>query len=284
MFAGGDARTKKATRARRRTRFSSYFVDEPLVPVTLGARSSTDVSSWEGRACVCARAIVGGARVRLVGWGGASLSTGHPCSIRTGRHRAGRWTTPPRPTGTRSRAPTAADPGGLHGADAHVHSSHAPVLTPHCNTSRCPPLTAHVPRGRSTGTRSHAPTATLRCPASAAAWHVYLSHGHPFSRAHWSTSRWPPSPQAHVCSFHGHLFSRAHCSTSRCPPPRRARARPLAPTGTHSHAPTAVHPGGLLRRARARVRVPWAPVLTPTAVHPGGLPPPRPRTCTRPTF
>jgi len=49
--------------------------------------------------------------------------------------------------------------------------------------------------------------------------HVCSSHGQPFSRAHFSTSRWPrPAVYAHVFASHGQSFSRAHFSTSRWPP------------------------------------------------------------------
>src|SRR5271166_4490838 len=42
---------------------------------------------------------------------------------------------------------------------------------------------------------------------------------HPFSRAHCSTSWWPPSvAYVQVQESHAHPFARAHCNTSRCPP------------------------------------------------------------------
>ena len=55
-------------------------------------------------------------------------------------------------------------------------------------------------------------------PFEAATSRVFSLHGHPFSRAHFSTSRWPPfAAAAHVVEFHGQPFSRAHCSASRWP-------------------------------------------------------------------
>ena len=132
---------------------------------------------------------------------------------------------------------------------------------------------------------------------SVASRREFSSHGQPFKRAHFRTSRWPPyAAYAHVPSSHGQPFSRAHFSTSRSrrataprggrarPPharqlvPRaavrarplqhlevaaicRARARPSCSTGSRSRAPTSASRGGRPPPLSARILVPRAVVL-----------------------
>ena len=168
-----------------------------------------------------------------------------------------------RPTGSRSRAHTSALRGGRTQPRTRTSAS------PTGSRSRAP---TSAPRaGRSRGAHVHslqkqpfsrAHFSVSRWPPFAARAHVRLSHGQPFSRAHFRASRWPPSAAySHVASFHGQPFSRAHFSTSRWPPfaafvhvllvPRAVvLARPL------EHLQVAAQ-----RRQRARRLVPRAVVL-----------------------
>ena len=93
------------------------------------------------------------------------------------------------------------------------------------------------------------------------------SHGQSFSRAHFSTSRWPRSAahRAHVSSSHGQPFARAHFSTSRWPPLTATCARPSSTRLPRAHEPSA---------RRARRAAPRAPTSAPR----GGRPPPPTRT------
>ena len=72
---------------------------------------------------------------------------------------------------------------------------------------------------------------TSRWPPNAAFAHVNESHRQSFARTHLSTSRWPPLAAAqHVSSSPEQSFSRAHFSTSRWPPPA-ARAHVFSSHG-----------------------------------------------------
>ena len=87
-------------------------------------------------------------------------------------------------------------------------------------------------------------------------------HGQPFARAHFSSSRWPPSDAAspHVSSSHGQSFSRAHFSTSRWPP-SAAHTRVLVPRAVVLARPLQHLEVAAQRRLLARVLVPRAAVL-----------------------
>jgi hypothetical protein len=203
-----------------------------------------------------------------------------PTSAPRGGPSTPRARTSPRPTGSRSRAPTAAPRGGRHSPRCeHVSSSHGqPFSRAHFSTSRWPPLAALAHVSSSHGqpfSRAHFSTSRwppsprsarllvpraavlarplqhLEVAALAAYAHVSSSHGQPFSRAHFSTSRWPPRRDAHVPSSHGQPFSRAHFSVSRWPPPPR-RARLLVPRAAVLARPFQHREVARRRRARAR--------------------------------
>jgi hypothetical protein len=201
-----------------------------------------------------------------------------------------------RPTGSRSRAPTSAPRGGRPSPRTSTSTrptgsrSRAPTSAPRGGRPSPRSRTSLVPRAAVLAR----PLQHLEVAALAAYTHVLSSHGQPFSRAHFSTSRWPPSAAyAHVSSSHGQPFSRAHFSTSRWPPfaayahvprptgsrsraptsaPRGGRPPPRArtstrPTGSRSRAPTSAPRGGRPRRARARPLVPRAAVLARPLQH-----------------
>ena len=139
-------------------------------------------------------------------------TAGLPGALHTPRTR-----TCSRPTGTRSREPTAAPPGALPRRQ-QARGPQAPVLTRPLQHSRCPPRAAII-RHRPTGTRSHAPTAgTSRCPPFAANLHVPRPTG---TRSDAPTAA-PP----------GGLLQPRTCTSS-------------GPTGTRSDATTAAPPGAL---------------------------------------
>ena len=146
----------------------------------------------------------------------------------------------------------------------------AAVLARPFSTSRWPCSPRPRTSTRPTGSRSRAPTAAPRggrAPRRERA-HVCSSHGQPFSRAHLSTSRWPPSPRTHVSSFHGQPFSCAHLSTSRWPALRRARARGrLGSTGSRFARPFSTSRWPPRARPRARPLVPRAVVLARPLQH-----------------
>ena len=82
-------------------------------------------------------------------------------------------------------------------------------------------------------------------PFEAASSRVCSIHGQPFSRAHFSISRWPPSAaRAHVRQSHGQPFSRAprlaHRGGRPLPPTRTS----TYPTGSRSRAPTSAPRAG----------------------------------------
>ena len=135
--------------------------------------------------------------------------------------------TSPRPTGTRSHAPTAASPGGL----------------PAPRSSTCT---------RSTGTRSRAPTAAspgdLRSPPPR------TSPSPTDTRVGAATEAPPGGLPARACTRARPTGTRSDAPTGALPdalPPRRPSTC-VRPTGTRSDAPTRAPPGALLRRVRAR--------------------------------
>src|SRR5271170_7889898 len=65
---------------------------------------------------------------------------------------------------------------------------------------------------------SRAHLSTSKWPFEAALEQVELSHSQPFRRAHLSTSKWPfKAAFAQVKLSHSQPFRRAHLSTSKCP-------------------------------------------------------------------
>jgi len=131
--------------------------------------------------------------------------------------------------------------------------------------------------------RSRAPTSAPRGgrPTPRSCTCTSLSHGQPFSRAHFSTSRWPPSPRTCTCTCptgsrcraptagprggrpsprrstsprqsHGQPFSRSHFSTSRWPPRRGSTC--LSPRAVVLARPLQHLEVAALRRVRARPR------------------------------
>ena len=87
---------------------------------------------------------------------------------------------------------------------------------------------------RSTGSRSRAPTQHLEVAAVRRAAHVPSSHGQPFTRAHFSTSR-PPTPRR-ARRLVPRAAVRAPTSASGAGRPRRGARLPS--TGSRSRAPT----------------------------------------------
>ena len=234
----------------------------------------------------------------------------------TSAHQGGQipppQSTSTRPTGSRFRAHCSTSRWPPSAASAHVSSSHgqsfrAPfqhleVAAPrrararsshgqsfaraHFSTSRWPPRRERarvlVPRAAVLAR----PLQHLEVAAPAASAHVDVPHGQPFSRAHFSTSRWPPpAANAHVSTSHGQPFlptaaprggrprrvrARVHIpraaararpfSVSRWPPSPRTRTSPR-PTGSRSRAPTSASRSGRPPPRRARVLVPRAVVL-----------------------
>ena len=184
------------------------------------------------------------------------------------------------PRRSRSRAPTAAPPGGrlrgcgasplvprsavrarplqhlqvaaFRGMRASLSSHGAPFARTHCSTSRWPPSAAARKSSRPTERRSRAPTAAPPGGRPRGMAQVFSSHGAPFARAHCSTSRWPPcAAKAQVTPSHGAPLARAHCSTSRWPPSAASR-QVTRPTERRSRAPTAAPRGGRLSRHRGK--------------------------------
>jgi hypothetical protein len=85
--------------------------------------------------------------------------------------------------GIRSRAPS-----------SESRSAHPP---PHSSTSvRSTGIRSREPTAAPRGSRLHVSSSRGWGPAFAAIAHVYLSHGHPFARAHCSILRCPPPAAA----------------------------------------------------------------------------------------
>ena len=165
----------------------------------------------------------------------------------------------------------------LAAASSHVPESHGhPFRRAHCNTSRYSRAAqSHV--CRPTGTRARAHFNTSRWPPSAAYMHAPVPRAPVLTRPLKHIQVASPATIADVSSSHGHPFSRAHRSISRASP-RRAPARVL-PTGTRSDAPTATPPGDLpAPRTRTSSRPTDTCVGAATGAPPGGLPS---RACTR---
>ena len=177
---------------------------------------------------------------------------GHPCLIRCGGNFFGHVPTSPRPTGTRSHAPTAVPPGGLP--------------APRIGTSPRP-----------TGTRSHAPTEAL--PGDLPSPHAGTSPRSTGTCSHAPTATPPgglPSPRSRTCTRstgtrsdapteHLQVTSRAAAEHVHIVPRAPVLTRPLQHLKLSS-----------LRRVMARLRVPRAPVLTRPLQH-LQVPPPRTR-------
>ena len=109
-----------------------------------------------------------------------------------------KWHTSTQPTGNRAPAPTATPPG--------AHPQRPVRTSPSPTRIRAPAPTA-TPPGARPQRRMHT---------------VFdMDHGQPHSRAHFNTSRCPPSAAwlQILYSCHGQPCSRAHCKTSRCRPP-----------------------------------------------------------------
>ena len=192
-----------------------------------------------------------------------------------------------RSTGSRSRAPLQHLELAALAANAHVDAPRAAVRARHFSTSRWQPFAAARARvlvhGRSFA-RAHFNIS--RWPPFAAFSHVSLAPlaavlarplqhlevaalrrararlivpRAPFSRAHFSTSRWPPSPRR----------SRRHVNSSHAQPSRV----PISICGCRGGRPA----------ARARPGSTGSRALAPTSATRGGRPSPRPSTYPHPT-
>ena len=173
----------------------------------------------------------------------------------------------------------------------HVISSQGhPFSLAHFNTSKCPPSCSStdmslIPRASilpspfqhiqmssscsmdymSSASQGHpfslAHFNTSKCPPLAAAHACPFIPRAPFSLAHFNTSRCPPSAASvHVHSSQGHPFSLAHFNTSKCPPLAAAYMSPH-PKGIHSPLPISTHPNVLLLQHAYMYFIPRASIL-----------------------
>ena len=151
--------------------------------------------------------------------------------------------TSPRPTGSRSRAPTSAPRGGRP--------------PPRSRTSTRP-----------TGSRSRAPTSASRGGRAPPRSRTCTRPTGSRSRAPTSAPRGGrPPPPSHVASRPTGSRSRAPTSAPRGGRPRRGRARPLVPRAAVRARPLQHLEVAALRRPRARQLVPRAAVLARPLQH-----------------